>query len=254
MSFSLAAFDLQQMLRCGLDLRQSTRASVSMEAAADAVVRYFYETMRDEGSGARQCPLVRFYKTHTYGDLEPEQKQFAANMLGSEPAPEMRCLVLLASAGDRPEWNDRRLSRGHQAIPLSSVSMVEGAPMIAQLVRQLGLDIAQVVSPDAEVVGSQRGKTYNIFFVPEARGHPAIPAQQDFVVPYGIRSVVGCGGMHISGDLYAAILFSRVSIPPASAERFRNIALDLKLCIAPFREDRVFTSQVVDTLQPAAPG
>jgi hypothetical protein len=119
--------------------------------------------------------------------------------------------------------------------------MVEQAPMIAQLVRQLGLDIEQVVEPRPDVVGELGGKTYNVFFVPHALGSSAIPAQ-DFVRKYGIRSVIGCGGIHLTGDLYAAILFSRVDVPPESADRFRNIALDLKLCIAPFRDDRVFAS------------
>jgi hypothetical protein len=244
MSFSLGAFDLPEMLRCGLDLRQATRSARSLEEAAGAVVRYLYDHLRDQEGGARQCPLVRFYKTHDFATLEPALQEVARAALGREPAPGMKCLVLLASAGDKPEWNSRHRSQGHRAIPLASVAMVEEAPMIAQLIRQLGLELEAVVSPDESILGSLRGKTYNIFYVPEAHGHPAIPAQADFVIPMGIRSVLGCGGIHISGDLYAAILFSRVPIPAPSAERFRNIALDLKLCIAPFREDRVFASQV----------
>jgi hypothetical protein len=54
--------------------------------------------------------------------------------------------------------------------------------------------------------------------------------------------------MHMTGDLYAAILFSNVEIPPETADRFRNIALDLKLAIAPFRDDAVFGVRA-----PAAP-
>jgi hypothetical protein len=120
--------------------------------------------------------------------------------------------------------------------------MVEQAPMIAQLVRQLGLDLEHVVEPQAELLGELGGKTYNVFYVPHAAGSPAIPAQDEFERKYGIRSVIGCGGIHLTGDLYAAILFSKVEVPPESADRFRNIALDLKLCIAPFRDDRVFAS------------
>jgi hypothetical protein len=186
---------------------------------------------------------VRFYKTHPYGALEPGLQAFAAKLMrGREPWDEMKCLVLLGTAGEEREWSSRRLSRGHQAIPLPSVEMVEQAPMIAQLVRQLGLDLEHVVEPQAELLGELGGKTYNVFFVPRALGSPAIPAQDEFVRKYGIRSVVGCGGIHLTGDLYAAILFSKVDIPSESADRFRNIALDLKLCIAPFRDDRVFSS------------
>jgi hypothetical protein len=117
---------------------------------------------------------------------------------------------------------------------------VEQAPMIAQLVREMGLDLDDVVAPRPELVRGLEGKTYNVFYVPEALGSPAIPAQDGFVRPYGIRSVVGCGGIHLTGDLYAAILFSRVPIPPESADRFRNVALDLKLAISRFGDDAVF--------------
>jgi len=243
MSFSLTDFDLAEMLRCGLDLRRETKECTSMEDAAGSIVRYFHDAFRDPATGERECALVRFYKTHSFGALEPGLQDFAAKLMrGREPWDEMKCLVLLGTAGEEPEWCSRRLSRGHQAIPLPSVQMVEQAPMIAQLVRQLGLEIEHVVEPRAQLLGELGGKTYNVFYVPHAPGSPAIPAQDGFVRRYGIRSVVGCGGIHLTGDLYATVLFSKVAIPPESADRFRNIALDLKLCIAPFRDDRVFAS------------
>jgi len=241
MSFSLTDLDLAEMLRCGLDLRRETKEAASMEEAADVVVRYFHDAFRDPATGERELALVRFYKTHPYGGLEPGLQAFVRGLLGGEtPADDMKCLVLLATAGDEPAWNARHLSRGHQAVPLPSVRMVEQAPMIAQLIHQLGLDLASVVEPNATVLAELGGKTYNVFYVPDAQGSPAIPAQDEFVRPYGIRSVVGCGGIHLTGELYAAILFSKAQVPPESADRFRNVALDLKLCISPFRDDRVF--------------
>ena len=244
MSFSITDFDLAEMLRCGLDLRRDTREAGRMEDAAETIVRYLHDVFRDPRTGERECALVRFYKTHAYGSLEPGLQAFARGLMGAgeEPWDEMKCLVLLATAGDEPSWNSRQLSRGHQAIPLPSVQIVEQAPMIAQLIHQLGLDLASVVEPGGGVVGELGGKTYNVFFVQEALGSPAIPAQDEFVLRYGIRSVVGCGGIHLTGDLYAAILFSKVAVPRESADRFRNVALDLKLCISPFRDDRVFAA------------
>ena len=242
-SFSLTGFDLAEMLRCGLDLRRETKEARSMEEAAETIVRYFHDVFRDRRTGERECPLVRFYKTHAYGALEPGLQAFARRRMGgAEPPDDMKCLVLLATAGDEPDWNSRHLSRGHQAIPLPSVEMVEKAPMIAQLIHQFGLDLASIVEPRGEVMGELGGKTYNVFFVPRALGSTAIPAQDEFVRPYGIRSVIGCGGIHLTGELYTAILFSKVDVPPKSADRFRNVALDLKLCISPFRDDRVFAA------------
>jgi hypothetical protein len=251
MSFSLRRFDLREMLRCGLDLRRVSRDAPALDQAADAIVRYFYDSFVDPDSGERECALVRFYKTHPYGGLGPELQTFARERMAAAPYDAMKCLVLLATVGSEPAWNSPRLSRGHRAIPLPSAEIVERAPMIAQLIRQMGLDLSSVISPHPELLQGLEGKTYNVFYVPDALGSEAIPAQDDFVRPHGIRSVLGCGGINLNGELYAVILFSRVSIPQESADRFRNIALDLKMAISPFAEDRVFSSPAAPVPEPA---
>ncbi|HEX9939223.1 MAG TPA: hypothetical protein VGB15_18920 [Longimicrobium sp.] len=251
MSFSLRRFELREMLRCGLDVRRVARDAPSMDQAADAVVRYFHEAFVDPESGERECALVRFYKTHPYGGLSHELRAFARERMAAPPDDAMKCLVLLATAGSEPAWNSPRLSRGHRAIPLPSVSIVERAPMIAQLIRQMGLDLTSVVAPRPELLQGLEGKTYNVFYVPQALGSEAIPAQDDFVRPHGIKSVLGCGGINFNGELYAVILFARVPVPQESADRFRNIALDLKMAIASFAEDQVFGAALAPTPEPA---
>jgi hypothetical protein len=240
LAIDLANFDLHEMLRCGRELREAVRQTPTIEEAARVVVRHFYDACIDPVSGARSCTLARFYKTHAYGELPPDLQDFAAGLLaGTEATPEMQCLTLMATAGARPEWNDRRLSRGHRAIPLPSPEIVEQAPMIAQLVRQMGLDIATVVRPSPDVLRSAAGKTYSVFHVEEATGSPYIPAQAEFVVPHGVRSVVGFGGVQ-RHDFFAVILFATVPIPRAAADRFRNIALDLKAALHTLPETGVF--------------
>jgi hypothetical protein len=205
------------------------------------VTRFFYDSAVAAESGARECVLVRFYKTHAFGALEPGLREFArARMGGREPWSDMRCLVLLASVGDEPAWNSRRLSRGHQAIPLPSVQIVEQAPMIAELVREMGLDLEDVVAPRPQLVRGSEDRAYNVFHVPEAEGSPFIPAQADFVRPFGIRSVLGFGGLMLSGELYAVVLFTRVPVPAESADRFRNIALDLRIAVSAFADGDTF--------------
>ncbi|HUQ81063.1 MAG TPA: hypothetical protein VM076_08000 [Gemmatimonadaceae bacterium] len=240
MALDLTNFDLHEMLRCGRELRDAVRSAGSVEEAAGVVVRYFYDACVDPNSERRSCVLARFYKTHAYGALPPDLQDFAADLLaGTAPTPAMQCLTLLATAGARPEWNDRRLSRGHRAVPLPSPEIVEQAPMIAQLVRQMGLDIAAVVRPSPDLLRSAEGKTYSVFHVEEAAGSPYIPAQTEFVVPHGVRSVLGFGGLH-RHDFFAVILFATVPIPRAAADRFRNIALDLKAALHTLPETRVF--------------
>lgn len=230
------------MLRCGLAVRGAAKGSGTLEEAAKAIVRHLYDGCRDS-HGQRQCALVRFYKTHDFEALDGELQAFARDQLGgAAPAPGMKCLVLLGTAGVEPEWNDRRRSRGHRAVPLPSERFVEEAPMIAQLVRQLGLPISALVRPSPEIIGELQGRTYNVFHVEEAAGSPYIPAQREFVVPHRIRSVLGFGGLLQTGDLYAVIMFSRVPIDRDAAERFRTIALDVKSALFLFRPNEVFAS------------
>ena len=80
---------------------------------------------------------------------------------------------------------------------------------------------------------------YGVFHVPEAKGSPYIPAQ-DFVDRYGIRSVVGFGGVLPSGDLFSVILFARVPVTTAAADRFRTLALDLKSCLLRYSQSEIF--------------
>ena len=261
MPLDLTNFGLDGMLRCGLGLRRSTREARSVEAAAAGIVRFLHDGCRDPATGARSCALVRFYLTQQLGALDAALQAFARRALvagaggqhrasvadaafaarAAAPAadPAMRCLTLLATAGDRPEWNDRRQSRGHQAIPLPSPRAVERAPMVAQLIRQMGLDIADVVRPSPAVVGDAEGRTHNVFHVAEALGSPYIPAQADFVIPCGVRSVVGFGGL-VFDELFAVILFSRAPIPAPSADRFRTIALDAKSALHALQPVPVF--------------
>jgi hypothetical protein len=235
-TFDLRTFELHDMLRCGLDIRQTARSASSLEAAGGAIVRYLFGAFRDPESAHPQLAMVRFYKTQPFRELDPELRLFAKAALGEAPRDEgLRCLTLLATAGTEADWNDRRRSRGHRAIPLASVRMVHRAPMIAQLIEQMGIDVEHLVKPDTAIVPDAEGRTYNIFYVENAAGSPYIPAQEDFVIPFGIQSVVGFGGA-LRGEMFAVVLFSRVPISPVAASRFRNIALEVKAILHPIEK------------------
>jgi len=120
--------------------------------------------------------------------------------------------------------------------------MVERAPMIAQLVRQFGLEIADVVSPGLDSTGIAAGRKYGVFHVEEAAGSPYIPAQE-FVTNTGVRSVIGFGGALGSDALFAIVLFARVPVSAASADRFRTFALDVKSSFVTYSDSQVFDGQ-----------
>ena len=238
--YDLNRFALSDMFTCGAEIRQLGAGVSSMEEAAQALVKLFYNRFRDD-VGDPACALVRCFKTHEYGFLQPDLQKFADAMsAGAVIHPSTRCLTLLATAGEQPDWNDRNKSIGHKAIPLLSPQMVSQAPMINQLIQQLGLDVAQVLSPDPSFLVDVNEKTFNVFHVPEAPGSPFVPVQSDFVLKYHVKSVLGFGGMLPNGDLFAVILFSKVFIPRETADLFATLALGVKLALLPFVRGKVF--------------
>ena len=235
--YQLSRFGLSQMVECGAALRLFGKTSHSMEEAARGVVGYLRENFGGGGSGGAFA-LVRVYKTHPFGQLPPDLQGFAKNVFPSETLQaNTRCLTLLATTGDEPEWCDRRSSKGHQAIPLPSKEIVEQLPMVAQLIGQLGLEIDAVVS--AKLVLDAQERSFNVFHVPTALGSPFVPAQSDFVKSHRIASVLGFGGALPQGDIFAVIVFSKQEVPRETAEMFRTAALNVKLSLLPFTE-RVF--------------
>jgi hypothetical protein len=239
MTSNLANFGLPERLRCSLGLRRVAQGAASLEDAAQRFCRYYYDELVDE-DGSRACALVRCYVTHPFGRLPSELQEFARAAAGAPFARDTRCLTLVGTAGLEPEWNSRRGSRDHQAIPLVSTEMVENAPMIAQLIRAFGLNVSDVAGSGRSIVKDLGGKTYGVFYVPEALDSSYIPAQKDFIERYAVRSVVGSGGALASGELFAIVLFSRVAISPDAAERFRALALDAKAALLRYSADDVF--------------
>jgi hypothetical protein len=235
--YDLSRFPLNDMTSCCANLRRCGDDALTMEAAASRVVADLYEGLRDT-EGERACALVRFYKTHKFGDLPPDLWAAAAG--ASWLAGDVKCLTLLASAGDHPDWNSRRTSSGHKVFPLPGEHVVEQFPMVAQLVRQFGLDLAALLKPASGLLVDDEQRSYNVFHVAEARGSAHIPAQETFVVPYGIRSVLGFGGLLPSNDLFAVIMFSKTPISRAVAESFRTVALNVKIAVMHFKPGQIF--------------
>ncbi len=240
----LARFDLHDMIECGRAVRKASESASSMEGAAREIVQLFRRALVDPHTGEANCPLVRCFKTHPLAQLPPELAQAAQALLTDKrhARPDLRCLTLLATAGDAQPWNDRRNSRHHAAIPLESVEIVERAPMIASLLRQMGLNLELALHPDARLILDSDQHTFNVFHVEHADGSPSIPAQADFVSPYGVRSALGFGGLFPGGELFTVIMFSRVAIPRETADMFRTIALCVKLALLPFARGPVFDS------------
>jgi hypothetical protein len=236
-------FTLKDMVEFSAALRRMGSGATCMEEVAGKIVHYLYENLTDKKTGEKTCVLVRLFKTHPYGELEGHLQEFARNAMKTSPgSPAMKCLVLLATVGIQPEWNSRNQSRGHKALPLpDSEYFIKAFPMVGQLVEQMGIEVNTVLQADPAVVADMAQRTFNVFLVSEAKGSVYIPAQDDFVIPFGVRSVLGFGGILPSGNLFTVILFSKAAIPRQTADMFKSLALSVKVAILPFDGKTIFT-------------
>ncbi len=241
--YDLTGFTMSDAAKCGSELRSLGSGEGSVEDAGGRIVRHLYEQLGDQATGKNACALVRFYKTHAYGELDSDLQKFADRVLGRPPDMKaVKCLTLLGTAGERAEWNSRRNSNGHKAIPLPSEKVIAQIPMIAQLIKQFGLEASALIKPDPALLVDLQQRTYNVFHVPNAKGSPYIPAQEDFVVAMGVRSVLGFGGVLASGNLFAVILFCKVAVPRETADNFKALALDVKTAVDPLEAKQVFAA------------
>ena len=239
--YNLRTFNFSQMMDCRAQLRSlfSDREPDTLGEVAQRIVDFLYAAFIDD-EGRPACALVRLFKTHPYADLGDDLQAFARAVAPEAASlPGVRCLTLLATRGQEPAWESRHASRGHKAIPLISEAMVSEAPMIAQLIEQLGLRVANVLRPDPALL-LDRTTSHNVFHVRQAKGSPYIVAQREFVDRYGIESVIGFGGVVATGDLFAAIMFTKVPVSAEVADQFKVIGLNLKMALLPFARKPLF--------------
>ena len=238
--YDLTAFTEHDARACRSLITDAAKGARSMEAFAATLVRDLHRQLIDPTTGQPSCALIRFYKTHYYDRLTPDLQAIARARADLPSLTGVKCLTLLATAGDQPAWNDRRASVGHQVFPLPSEAMVNQLPMMAQMFKQFGLKLQTLLNDDPQLLLDSEHRTYNVFYVADARGSAYIPAQEQFVIPYGIKSVLGFGGVLPYGELFAAILFSKTPIPSSATKHFESLALALKLALAPFVGNRTF--------------
>jgi hypothetical protein len=225
--YDLGTFAVEEKVAFARSLRECGGDATDFASAADCIVRFFFENLVDADASRPACALVRLYRTYPFEALDDACKAFARRTAGGRVSPRTRCLTLAATAGVEEDWNHVERSVGHRSIPLPSAEIVEESPMIAQLIRQLGLDLDAVVDPRLDLIADLAQKEYNLFYVPIAEKSPYIPAQE-FVERYGVKSALGFGGLLPTGDLFAVVLFARVRVSKEVAMTFRTFALTVK--------------------------
>jgi signal transduction histidine kinase len=230
----LTRFDLGDMIACSAALRDIGARAASFEQAAGEMVRHLHDTLRAGDAGERATALVRLFRAVPMSRLDPERKALARQAMGRRDVDAgTLCLALVGTAGEREEWCDPARSQGHRVIPLPAGQ--RWSPMLTRLVRDLGLDPGRAGDPELMLDMGER--SCNVLHVPEARDSPYVPAQEEFVRPFGIRSVLGFGGLLGRQDLYVVIVFAKAPIPRSAAALFRAIAHSVRMALQPLESD-----------------
>lgn len=199
-------------------VREVLKGCGSLEAALQRLV----ETLYDEFS--ESIVLTRCFVTVPYGALPAQNRKFVDELsqskgIAAQITDKTPVMSLLGTRGTRPEWNDRRQSQGHIGIPLVSASFVDSIPMIARLLKELGVQLEWLSDVQSSGFSEKelKGGWIGVFYVQEAasardaQGRLIIPAQ-DFVAQNQLKTVFGLGGIYPQGALFTLIVFTRDTI------------------------------------------
>jgi len=208
-------------------VRPQIAGASSLEEAGQALAMALYRRFGE------LILLARVFVTVPFGQLPGAEQRSVRELAAAGRAPDLTdsvpVLSLLGTDGEEQDWQDRRQSKGHLGIPLSSTSVVSAAPMISRLLNEMGVPIEWADSHDPQIILNAIGSTAGLFFVKNAAtatdtaGRKIIPAR-DFVDKYGVKSVCGTGGAYSTGQIVVIVLFWRDVLSRAVAERFVALA------------------------------
>ena len=200
--------------------------ATSLELAAQTYTEQVYAALADS------LVLLRVFATVRFGDLPAQNREFVQALARSAGrsaiSDETLVLSLLGTMGVEPAWCDRHRSVGHVGIPLLSAEFVGAIPMIARMLKQLGVSLDWMGRDDAAIVGKTFGFQSGVFYVSEAanardaEGRKIIAAQE-FVAQYGVETVFGVGGGYVGTPVFTTIIgFCRERIDEPRVERLRS--------------------------------
>lgn len=226
---SLTALSLVDVVRCIARVREQAASAVSLEEFAQGLMECCQQTFRLPHTSDPEIVLGRCFVTRPFRELSDEVQDWLQQGEDRISDPSTgHCLSLVGSAGLVAGWNEPTVSSRYRAIPIDSDRFAIRFPMFAEIFRQIGIPIDKPRLGEGMNIGSA-GTGCNVFSVPVALGSPYVPAQNDFVRPFGVRSVVGFGGWYGDGRYFLVVLFSRVSIPQPSVELLRLLALAVRV-------------------------
>lgn len=241
-------FTSKDLAKCSLVLRHLGKKAASMQDSSQKIVDYIYEHFYDSETGQNSCALVRLFKTHPYGALEDSlQASARCLMTPTIPVADMKCWTLLAAAGKETHSNYSLVNK-NIVIPLVNQEFVAEMPGISEMILRFGLDIPTVLGMDREKMLESEHKLLNAFYISNAKDSPFIGEQDSLIIPYGVKSVLGIGGLLPSGSLFVVMIFLKIQISQNMAEMLKNLALAIKTSLLPFDDEVSFDSSKKSSL------
>ena len=227
-AFSLSTLETYELAEIGARLRRVNEGQhLGTDATAQRIVALLADTFHDS-DGVRELALTRGYRTCRFARLSTDAARIAAAS-GTDVTQSTRCLVLSATVGMEPAWNHVEQSHSHRVIPLLSAAAIRAMPMVSRLLSDFGIRLEQLLSEKSEL---DSARPPGLFYVDSAVGSPHIPAQREFVLRYGIRSVVGFGGTMPDGEVFAFIMFARVPVSFEIASACKLLAVQASVALA----------------------
>lgn len=227
---SLTALSLMDVVRCIARVREQAASAVSLEEFAQGLMECCQDTFHLPHTSDPEIVLGRCFVTRPFRELSDEVQAWLQQGEDriSDPSTGL-CLSLVGSAGLVAGLNDPTVSSLYRAIPIDSDRFAIRFPMFAEIFRQIGISISDRRFGSGAMNVGAVGTGCNVFSVPVAQGSPDIPAQSEFVRPYGVRSVVGFGGWYGQEQYFLVVMFSGVAIPSESVELLRLLALAVRV-------------------------
>jgi hypothetical protein len=206
-------------------IEQNIQGKVFLDEIAQVITETVYRFFKES------IALARVYVTMNHNQLTPLGLNFVANLAAATNntefiRPNTPILSLMGTSGEEADWNSRHQSKGHIAIPLISKDFIDEIPMMARLLRDLGLNIDGLDKNDQSLTSNLLSNLQGLFLVEHAATKTddwgrKIIAAQDFVAKYGIDTVFGFGGkLTIANNFVVFVCFTKENIDVHKASIF----------------------------------
>lgn len=222
MKTSISQFTLQKVFEISEIIKKNTRELSTAEEVCQSVTKSLYQTFSNS-TGENEFALCRIFKSCSFDDFPPELKKHVRKISNEKFLKETKHIALLGTFGEKKEWCSISKSKNHKAFPLNNPQAVQNFPMMLALFNQIGFDISINKDTGSLLFLKKEDREFGLFMIKDAVGNSLIPDQDDFVIPFGIKSVFGFGGMFSTGNIFATIFFSKKKINRQQAEMFHSL-------------------------------